>query len=540
MKQLSFESSGQILFTTPFVVIDCETTGVSSDTDAITEIAAIAICSGEQIGTFHSLVDPERKLSDHIIRLTSITNEDLIGAPKIAQVLPSLLEFIGDKIIIGHNVKFDIGFINSALKRHSYQTLSNSHIDTLTVARKLYANEVRNFKLSTLAKFINTQNQPTHRAYADVLATIDLFHNLVERSSSLGVKGVNDFIKIPSKRNRSRYSKRVLAKDAPSSAGIYAFTGNDGQILYIGKSRNIKERLRSYFVSDDRSKIGKLISSSQKIEYIKTPTVYEARILELRALQMYKPEYNSADLNESKFVYLALNQDDAVPTLRLQKYTKKTVDQLLYGPFTTRSAALDFKATLQFLFGLRNCSDIVCESMKRPLVPCINSLQGMHSCFCFGDMSDKDGYLERVKNLCIDLPENYPRYSARLLEEMNKYSKDLRFERAKQYFDFSIGLQKWMNRFASVNNGAQMTIKDSVNACDVVEGRAIVRMDSHIQSELSDAMIVNMELLNNDIRNAGSSLYNKDFGFKYISSPIEFKERLTLAHYLERLNLLNR
>lgn len=539
MKQLSFESSGQILFNTPFVVIDCETTGVSPDYDAITEIAAITICSGEQIGSFHSLVNPERKLSDHIIRLTSITNEELVGAPTISQVIPSLLEFIGDKIIIGHNVKFDIGFINSALRRHSYQTLANNHIDTLTISRKLLMNEVRNFKLSTLAQYIKSENQPTHRAYADVLATIDLFHHLIERSSSLGVKGVNDFIKIPSKRNRSRYSKRVIAKDAPSKPGIYMFTAKD-QILYIGKSRNIKERLRSYFISDERSKISKLISSAEKIEYIVTPTATEARILELRALQLYRPEYNRADLNESKFHYLALDQDDEIPKLRLQKYNRKTAHQLIYGPFTTRNSALEFKDTLQFLFGLRNCSDLVCQDMKRPLVPCINSLQGMHSCFCFGDMSDKDGYLERVNNLRCDLPLNYPLYTARLLEEMNKNSKDLRFERAKQYFDYSIGLQKWMNRFSSVSNLAKMNIKNSINTCDVVAGRAVVSMSSHIQSDISDSVIVNMELINNDIRNSLPIEENKNYGFGFVSSPQEFKERLTLAHHLERLSLLNK
>lgn len=539
MKQLSFESSGQILFSTPFVVIDCETTGVSPDYDAITEIAAIAICSGEQIGSFHSLINPERKLSDHIIRLTSITNEELVGAPTIAQIIPSLLEFIGDKIIIGHNVKFDIGFINSALRRHSYQTLANNHIDTLTISRKLLMNEVRNFKLSTLAQHIKTENQPTHRAYADVLATIDLFHHLIERSSSLGVKGVNDFIKIPSKRNRSRYSKRVIAKDAPSKPGIYMFTAKD-QILYIGKSRNIKERLRSYFISDDRAKISKLISSAEKIEYVITPTPTEARILELRALQLYRPEYNRADLNESKFHYLALNEDDDIPTLRLQKYNQKTAHQLLYGPFTTRNSALEFKDCLQFLFGLRNCPDLVCEDMKRPLVPCINSLQGMHSCFCFGDMSDKDSYLERVKNLCSDLPQNYPFYTARLLDEMNKYSKDLRFERAKQYFEFSVALQKWMNRFSSVSNISKLNIKNSINTFDVIGGRAVVNMDSHIQSELSDSVIINMELINNDIRNSLPVQEVENYGFGFVSSPKEFKERLTLAYHLERLNLLNK
>ena len=133
---------------------------------------------------------------------------------------------------------------------------------------------------------------------------------------------------------------------------------------------------------------------------------------------------------------------------------------------------------------------------------------------------------------------NYPFYTARLLDEMNKYSKDLRFERAKQYFDYSVAFQKWMNRFFSVTNVAKFNIKNSINSCDVVGGRAIVGMDSHIQSDISDSVIVNMELINNDIRNSEPTQINENYGFGFVSSPKEFKERLTLAYHLERLNLL--
>ena len=530
MKQLSFESSGAILQNTEFVVIDCETTGISPIESAITEIAAVSICGGEITGSLHSLINPEQELTERIIRLTSITNEELVNCPTIDKVLPSLVEFIGNKIIIGHNIKFDIAFINSALSRYSYPILSNDYIDTLTISRKLYADEVINFKLSTLAKYINATNRPTHRAYSDVLATIDLFHSLVERSSSLGVKGVNDFIKIPSKKNRKRYSKRILAKDIPPLPGIYIFISNDDEILYVGKSRNMKERLRSYFISDDRSRIGKLISSTQRIEYITTPSAYEARILELRTLQEFRPEYNKTDIDQNKFTYLSLDLNEYIPALRLSKYSKKNSGSLIYGPFTTRSLAIDFKEALTIVFNLRHCDEIISKEMNRPIVPCINSLAGIHSCFCSGDYFGKEKYLDQIHKLSCDLPINFNKYTNGLIEKMKIYSGDLQFERAKKYFEYSIILQKWMIRFSNIEKASNYNSVNLGNIYDIENGRAIVKLLDRSRSTIIDQLVSNNNKINNEILSLPKDTDRKNFGFKFLSNPVEFRERLVVAN----------
>lgn len=539
MRQLTFESSGDILRTTEFVVIDCETTGISPHNDAITEIAAISICGGEQTGTFHTLINPQQELSRRIIELTSITNEELVSCPTVEQILPSLLEFIGKKIIIGHNVKFDISFINSALVRNSYHVLDNQYIDTLSVSKKIYNKEVQNFKLGTLARHIKTKNQPTHRAYKDVLATIDLFHDLIERSSSLGVSGVKDFVKIPSKINRTRFSKRSLASEAPSCPGIYIFTSKQNEILYIGKSRNIKERLRSYFISDERNKIGKLIRSTEKIEYIKTPSAYEARILELRSLQLYKPQFNSADINESKFIYLTLDEHEEIPTLRLKKYSNKLLPELYIGPFTSKSFALLFRETLNFLFGLRSCDKLINIDLKQPLVPCINSLQKIHSCFCMQNYDTLDLYNQNIANLQKKLTLDYHNYTNKLISEMKMHSNNLMFERAKLFFDYSVIFEKWMNRFSLINNSSDINIKNSINICDVRNGLALLRMSPESKNEVTDKIIADNTKINEQILVPANNNI-KGIGFDFISNPKEFKERLTLANYLERLNLVTK
>jgi DNA polymerase-3 subunit epsilon len=102
---------------------------------------------------------------------------------------------------------------------------------------------------------------PEHRAFADVKATIDVLHYLNERTSILGVAGIEDFFRVPSVQKRSRFLKKSLSHEAPSSPGVYIFISDDNTPLYIGTSKNIRNRLRSYFTSDDRLLISKMLET---------------------------------------------------------------------------------------------------------------------------------------------------------------------------------------------------------------------------------------------------------------------------------------
>ena len=117
MKQLNLEKCGKPIVDSIFVVLDCETTGLSPHEDAITEIAAIKICGGKEIGTFHTLLNPQQEVPRRISALTGITNENLKDSPTFENIASSLSGFIGNEIIVGHNVVFDLNFINASLER---------------------------------------------------------------------------------------------------------------------------------------------------------------------------------------------------------------------------------------------------------------------------------------------------------------------------------------------------------------------------------------------------------------------------------------
>jgi DNA polymerase-3 subunit epsilon len=252
--QRSFDDLGTPLREVTFCVIDLETTGGSPADCAITEIGAVKLRGGECLGTFQTLVDPGCTIPPTITVLTGITDAMVCRAPRIDVVLPSLLEFIGGSVIVGHNVRFDVSFLQAALERHGRPPLQQQRVDTASLARRLLADEVPNCRLGTLADRLRLPHRPCHRALDDALATGDLLHVLIERASALGVTGLDDLMALPTMAGHRQAPKLRLTEDLPRAPGVYVFRGHAGEVLYIGKATNLRSRVRSYFSTDTRRK----------------------------------------------------------------------------------------------------------------------------------------------------------------------------------------------------------------------------------------------------------------------------------------------
>jgi DNA polymerase-3 subunit epsilon len=185
---------GAPLFDVCFAVLDVETTGGSPATAALTEIAAAKYRGGECLGEFQTLVDPGCSVPPLISLLTGITDDMVHGAPSVSSVLPSLLEFVRDSVIVGHNVSFDVAFLDAALGDSGRAPLGNATIDTLALARRLVRPDVPNCKLRTLATSLRLEHRPSHRALDDVRATADLLHRLIEHATGYGVFVLGDLV----------------------------------------------------------------------------------------------------------------------------------------------------------------------------------------------------------------------------------------------------------------------------------------------------------------------------------------------------------
>ena len=158
-----FRSLGTPLSEVTFVVVDLETTGASPGTDAITEIGAVKVRGGELLGTFDTLVNPGVPIPPTITVLTGITEAMVLPAPRIAEVLPAFCEFAHGAVLVGHNLRFDTGFLDAALTAHGRPRLAHRRVDTLALARRLVRDEVPNLRLGTLAAHFRSTVQPVHR-----------------------------------------------------------------------------------------------------------------------------------------------------------------------------------------------------------------------------------------------------------------------------------------------------------------------------------------------------------------------------------------
>lgn len=163
-----------------FICLDCETTGLEADKDRIIEVAAVIFKGDEILNTYETLIDPELLISPESIEIHHITDAMVAGKPKIHEILPDLLKFIGRHIIVGHGIPFDIAFIGNNAKRLSIpcNISSQQYIDTLRLAR-LYGESPIN-SLEKLRQHFNIAAEGAHRAMNDVMVNIEVFKFLTQ------------------------------------------------------------------------------------------------------------------------------------------------------------------------------------------------------------------------------------------------------------------------------------------------------------------------------------------------------------------------
>lgn len=190
MTEKEFKGNSIVAFPSDYVVIDLETTGLSSDYNEIIEIAAIKVSNGN-ITTYSSLIKPNKEVDDFIADLTGITNKMLVNAPSIEEELPKFLEFVGNSILVGHNVSFDVNFIYTACENSNLPHFTNDFVDTLRIARRLLP-QLKHHRLQDLVEHYNISYEGAHRALTDCQFTNQVYISLY---NEIKEDKVEDFIK---------------------------------------------------------------------------------------------------------------------------------------------------------------------------------------------------------------------------------------------------------------------------------------------------------------------------------------------------------
>jgi DNA polymerase-3 subunit epsilon len=281
------------LYDVTFVVLDLETTGCAPATDRITEVGALKLRGGELLGRFETLVDPGVSVPPGISVLTGITNQMLGPAPSVGAVLPSLLEFVRDSVIVGHNIRFDCAFLDAALLEHDYTPLRNRRVDTIALARRLVRDDVDDLRLHTVARHFHTEHEPVHRAYADAAATAEVFHALLERAGTYAVSGLDDLLAFPKIRHHRTGGKLALTARLPREPGAYALRGRGGRVLYVGSAANLRVRVRDHFVDDGR-KVPQMLHELVRVDHVACGSADDAELLARDLVAKYAPPFNAS------------------------------------------------------------------------------------------------------------------------------------------------------------------------------------------------------------------------------------------------------
>lgn len=421
--QPSFEDLSTPLIDVTFCVLDLETTGGSPKDCEITEIGAVKYKGGDLLGTFQTLVDPGLAIPPSITILTGITQAMVIDAPKIETALPSFLEFIGDAVIVGHNVRFDLSFLNAAAMRLGYGRLPNQNSDTAKLARRLVRSEVRNLRLQSLAAHFRSPTTPNHRALEDARATAHVFHALLERAGSLGVTNLDDLLQLPTARGSSHYEKIDLTRHLPRAPGVYIFRDRDGRPIYIGKAANLRARVRQYFYGDTRRSVSYLMKELHSIDHQECATALEAEVTELRLIHAHRPRHNrrSKPPKSSHFVKVT---NERYPRLSVVRSIRE--DGLVYlGPFRSKKAADEVVHAIWDAFPIRRC-------LTKPgsrTGKCAAAQMGLSRCPCDGSLSEK-AYRTVVEELVLAINASPSSLLEPLEDRMDRLAHEQRFEEA--------------------------------------------------------------------------------------------------------------
>jgi DNA polymerase III epsilon subunit family exonuclease len=316
-----------------YVVVDLETTGLRPGSAQICEIGAVRVRGLELEAEFETLVDPGMPLGPGVEALTGLSNRQLRGSPPPALAVHRFLAFAGDSVLVAHNARFDMAFLDRETVKLTGSRLASPVVDTVALARRLLAGRVPRASLSQLAWFLDTSVQPCHRALPDAQATAEVLLALIGLAQERGARTVADLSALSATRTRRVWDKRQLAFGAPQRPGVYLFRDRNDQVLYVGCARDLRARLRSYFRSERlRPAVEAAVGATDRIEWRVLGSELEAALTELRLIRELRPPANARVARPDRHVWLRKRGDGVVAS-------SQPSNNLLLGPIRSRRRA---------------------------------------------------------------------------------------------------------------------------------------------------------------------------------------------------------
>jgi DNA polymerase III subunit epsilon len=427
-----------------FVVVDVETTGLKARQHRIIEVALVRYSAHSDPFIWSSLVNPGRRIPDYIRKLTGIDDSMVLNAPEFRSLGPTVQEIIGDLPIVGHNVDFDISFLNAELARSGLPRLVNVALDTMPLADELIPG-IRRLSLRDVARELGVTRTSEHRALADAEITLTIYHSLVKIAAERGIETLEQLLDITSRKRPRRTAGRPVGRGRslldtrhletiPHAAGVYVMRDENDRVIYIGKAKDLRKRVGSYYSQPlgYTRKMDGLIESISAIETTVVGTELEALILESQLIRRYRPRFNTVQRNAEQYAYIRVDVGNRWPTVTMAK-DRRDDGATYYGPFRSSRRAKDAVQLINGTLPLRTCK----RSFKdgRSLgSPCIELSLNRCAGPCMG-LADPEEYLGHVNLVREFLAGNEEALLPSLQQRLELAAAALDFEKAGRLRD---------------------------------------------------------------------------------------------------------
>jgi DNA polymerase-3 subunit epsilon len=463
----AWRKTQQLLTEIEFVVLDVETTGLRPGPDRVIEIAGVRLRGNEIIDTFQSLVNPRRRVPPFITQFTGITQAMVNDAPPAEMVFPTFLRFIDGATIVGHNVGFDTGFLSNEMKLLG-RAFPLDGLDTIPLARRLLPG-LKRFKLEMVAAHLGITTLNRHRAMGDASVTAEVFLRLLKLAQQQGIYTLGhlrrrlqlpvawsgDITQLaPSTRGEKWRADGKLAssaalaarptgslllnpawkRDFPTKPGVYLMKDEHGQVIYVGKAKNLKNRLASYYSQPlgYTRKMDGLLQEVREIEYRVLGSELEALLVESQLIKELQPVYNVQLRNYELYPFIKIDVQHPFP--RVYATREIAADGARYfGPFRSRRIVDLTIELVQRVFPIRTCTRSLPPQAK-PSDPCLRLHLNRCSGPCRGDV-DPEEYRQVMEQVCAFLGGEREDLLDRLRRQMHEAAQHLNFERAAWFRD---------------------------------------------------------------------------------------------------------
>jgi DNA polymerase-3 subunit epsilon len=326
-----------------YAILDIETTGGSPKTCKITEIAIFIHNGSKIIDEFSTLINPEVNIPYFITNLTGISNEMVEHAPRFYEVAKRIVELTEGRIVVGHNVNFDYGFIQNEFSQLGYD-FNRKTLCTVKLSRKIIPG-YRSYSLGKICDSLGINIKGRHRASGDAFATVQLFEHLLQKSTESGQELPLSGQQTDKHRNLNEFLKPEDINKIPDESGVYYFHDSEGNLIYVGKSKNIHKRILDHLGNKNSRRAIEMCAKIAGISFELTGSELIALLKESHEIKAHKPFYNRAQRRTSYPLGLYQSHDEyGYIQLKIRKIGEDNKPPLTC--FENKAEAVDYMTTM--------------------------------------------------------------------------------------------------------------------------------------------------------------------------------------------------